>query len=313
MALLQPVSLVFTVRRQEPELVVPTKPTPHESCKERIKALVKALVFYYPFAGRLKEGPNRKLKVDCTGEGVLFVEADADVTLEDFGDSLHPPFPCLDELLSKPPGSNDLLNCPVLQIQLLRDISDNLCCSTFDVLTACIWRCRTIALELGPDEDVRFICIVNARSKFNPPLPLGYYGNVLGYPAAQTTARELSQNPLEFAVKLVKKAKAKVTDEYMKLTADLLVTRGRPNVNTVRSLIVSDLTRVRLREVDFGRGKAEFGGPVNGREIISFYIWKNKEGKEGIAVPVCLPAPVMESFAKEINRMLTDAGKATSA
>ncbi|GMI85442.1 hypothetical protein like AT5G17540 [Hibiscus trionum] len=153
MAQLQPSSLVFVVRRHEPEIVVPAKPTPHE-CKMlsdiddqdghrfqirglhiyrgnagmqgkdpvRVirEALAKALVFYYPFAGRLKEGPNRKLMVDCTGEGVLFIEADADVTLEDFGDSLHPPFPSFMELLCEPPGSNDLLNSPVLQIQVTR-------------------------------------------------------------------------------------------------------------------------------------------------------------------------------------------------
>ncbi|KAE8677347.1 Benzyl alcohol O-benzoyltransferase [Hibiscus syriacus] len=445
MAFLQPASLVFTVRRHEPELIVPAEPTPHE-CKMlsdvddqdghrfqirglhiyrsnasmqgmdpvRVirEALAKALVFYYPFAGRIKEGPNRKLMVDCTGEGVLFIEADADVTLEDFGDSLHPPFPCFNELLCEPLDSNGLLNCPVLQIQVTRLkcggfifahrfnhtmsdavgliqfmstmgeiargavtpsippvwerhllnarnppvvtcehheydhstaamgtimptdnlvhrsfffgptqisalktlVSDNLRCSTFDVLTACIWRCRTKALELGPHEDVRFICIVSARSKLNPPLPLGYYGNVLGYPAAKTTAGKLSQNPLEYAVKLVKEAKAKVTEEYMKSTVDLIASSGRPNVNTVRSIIVSDLTRARFREVDFGWGNAEFGGPANGGDTISFYIpWKNKEGKEGIAVPVCLPAPVMHSFAKEINRMLIGAGEATAA
>ncbi|KAL3573961.1 hypothetical protein D5086_024574 [Populus alba] len=146
-----PSSLVFKVHRREPELIKPAKPTPHEfkllsdiddqeglrfhiplilfyrhnpsmqGNKDPVKvireAIAKTLVFYYPFAGRLREGHNRKLMVECTGEGILFIEADADVTLEQFGDPLQPPFPCLEELLFDVPGSSGVLNCPLLLIQ----------------------------------------------------------------------------------------------------------------------------------------------------------------------------------------------------
>ena len=86
------------------------------------EALSKTLVFYYPFAGRLREGAGRKLGVECTGEGVLFIEADADVTLEQFGDALYPPFPCLEELLFDVPASAGVLNTPLLLIQVFVSI-----------------------------------------------------------------------------------------------------------------------------------------------------------------------------------------------
>ncbi|CAH1417388.1 unnamed protein product [Lactuca virosa] len=149
--MLQPTtSLTFVVRRQAPELIAPAIPTPHElkplsdiDDQEALRyhvpgilmykrdpkmgdtnpasvirdALAKLLVFYYPFAGRLKEAPE-KMVVDCTGEGVLFIEAEADVTLKQFGEVLHPPFPCLEELLYDVPGSGGIVDSPLLLIQV---------------------------------------------------------------------------------------------------------------------------------------------------------------------------------------------------
>ena len=154
------------------------------------------------------------------------------------------------------------------------------------------------------------ICIVNARSKFNPPLPNGYYGNAFAFPVALTTAGKLCENPVGYALELVKKAKAEVTQEYMQSVADLMVSTGRPHFTVVRSYLVSDLTHAGFGEVDVGWGKPVYGGAAKGGVgaipgVASFYIpFKNKSGEQGIVVPICLPAPAMDLFVKELEYML---------
>jgi hypothetical protein len=95
---------------------------PSMSQKDPVKvlkhALSKTLVYFYPGAGRIREGVGRKLMVDCTGEGVMFVEAEADVTLDQFGDALQPPFPCFQEILHDVPGSEYIIDRPIRLIQV---------------------------------------------------------------------------------------------------------------------------------------------------------------------------------------------------
>lgn len=146
-------TLTFKVSRKPPELIAPAHPTPHEfkplsdvddqgglrvhapfvAIYEGIPsmegkdpvgiirlAIAKALVFYYPFAGRLREiAASRKLVVECTAEGVLFIEAEADATVAQFAGLLHPPFPNLDQLLYNVPGSDGIIDCPLILIQVI--------------------------------------------------------------------------------------------------------------------------------------------------------------------------------------------------
>ncbi|KAM1033963.1 hypothetical protein ACFX2A_038276 [Malus domestica] len=436
-------SSVLQVKRLQPELIIPAKPTPRETkflsdiddqegmrfqlpiimcykdnpslnenrnpVKTIREALSRALVYYYPLAGRLREGPDRKLMVDCNGEGILFVEASANVTLEQLGDKILPPCPLLEEFLFNFLGSDGIIGCPLLLVQVTRltcggfilalrlnhtmcdapgflqfltavaemargvihapsilpmwerellfardppritcahheyedviDHSDGSCAysnqsnmvqrsfyfgakemrvlrkqipphlistfSTFDLITACLWKCRTLALKINPKQVVRVSCIVNARGKQNNVrLPLGYYGNAFAFPDAVSKAEPLCKNPLGYALELVKKAKATMNEEYLRSVADLLVLRGRPQYSSTGSnFLVSDITRVGVGDVNFGWGQPIFAGPAKAMDLISFYIQHKNNTEDGILVPMCLPFSAMERFQQELERI----------
>ncbi|KAG8388218.1 hypothetical protein BUALT_Bualt02G0102800 [Buddleja alternifolia] len=50
------------------------------------EALGRALVPFYPMAGRLKRDEDGRIEIDCNAEGVLFVEAESDGFVDDYGD-----------------------------------------------------------------------------------------------------------------------------------------------------------------------------------------------------------------------------------
>uniref|UniRef100_A0A2N9GL91 O-acyltransferase WSD1 C-terminal domain-containing protein n=1 Tax=Fagus sylvatica TaxID=28930 RepID=A0A2N9GL91_FAGSY len=126
-----------------------------------------------------------------------------------------------------------------------------------------------------------------------------------------TTAGELCENPLEYALELVRTAKANVTEEYVRSFIDLVVTKGRPHTTIVQSYVVSNTVRVGLY-MDYGWGKAVYGGlaKIFERPSLSattFYIQvKNSRGEDGIMVPMCLPTLAMERFVKEVHSVLND-------
>lgn len=162
-----------------------------------------------------------------------------------------------------------------------------------------------MAINPNPDEEVHMMFNVNARAKFNPPLPSGYYGNVIAYATAVTTAGKLCSNPLGFALELVHKAKADVTEEYMRSVGDFMVVNGRPHFRVTRTYLVSDERRLGLREIDFG-WEAVYGGAAKGcAGIVSFYRrFRSRQGEEVVAVRICLPPEAMDTFAEKLGNIL---------
>ena len=180
-------------------------------------------------------------------------------------------------------------------------------CTTFEILTACLWKCRTIALEFDPNDVVRLSCSINLRGKQGMQylqVPNGYYGNAFAFPTVLSKAELLCKNPLGYALDLVKKTKAEMSEEYIKSVADLMVIKGRPPYITAGNFFVADTTQVGFSGIDFGWGKPVYGGPSGAIQFISFYArFKNNKGENGVVVPIRLPLPAMERFQLELLKI----------
>ena len=83
------------------------------------KALSDVLVHYYPLAGRLAISLQGKLIVDCTAEGAVFVEAEADRSIDEIGDITKPDPVTLGKLVYDIPGAKNILEIPPLVAQVI--------------------------------------------------------------------------------------------------------------------------------------------------------------------------------------------------
>ncbi|XP_004297519.1 PREDICTED: omega-hydroxypalmitate O-feruloyl transferase-like [Fragaria vesca subsp. vesca] len=361
------------------------------------KALSDVLVHYYPLAGRLSISTEGKLIVDCTGDGAVFVEAEANCEMKEVGD-ITKPDPVTDgKLIYDVPGANNILEIPPLVVQVtkfrcggfvlglsinhcmndgisamqfvnswsetargvplkvlpfldrsilkarnppkiefphhefaqIEDISDttklyeeeemvyrSFCfepekleklkkkamedgvlekCTSFVALSAFVWRARTRALRMVPDQKTKLLFAVDGRSRFEPVIPKGYYGNAIVLTYALCSTGELLENPFSFSVGLVDKAIHMVSDSYMRSVIDYFeVTRARPSL--AATLLITTWSRLDFHTTDFGWGEPVFSGPVGlpEKEVILFL--SHGEDRKSINVFLGMPASAMKVF-----------------
>ncbi|KAH0973422.1 hypothetical protein GBA52_025578 [Prunus armeniaca] len=365
-------------------------------------SLKKVLVYYYPLAGRLTISSEGKLIVDCTGEGAVFVEAEADCRIEDIGDITKPDPETLGKLVYDVPGTKNILELPPLVAQVTKfkcggfalglcmnhcmfdgigamefvnswakiarglpltvppfldrsilkarnpptiehlhqefseiigtsstsnDLSEekmlysSFCfdseklekvkmkaredraldsCTTFEALSAFVWKARTKALKLVPEQQIKLLFAVDGRRKFSPPLPKGYFGNGIVLTNSICQAGDLLEKPLSHAVGLVQDAIKMVTDSYMRSAIDYFeLTRARPSLAS--TLLITTWSRLSFYTTDFGWGEPILSGPVAlpEKEVILFL--SNGTEKKNINVLLGLPASAMKVFQELMN------------
>lgn len=163
-------------------------------------------------------------------------------------------------------------------------------CSTFEIVAAAFWRCRTRAILTTSSDDtasgqlVKFVFFANCRQLLNPPLPKGFYGNCF-FPVTITAPKEsVATASVVEVVKLIQEAKAELPKEFDKyrnsrIKGDLEGQLGDHDHDhdqedpffppmSYDTLFVSEWGRLGFNDVDFGWGPPVNIVPIQGSPII---------------------------------------------
>ncbi|PON94219.1 Transferase [Trema orientale] len=170
--------------------------------------------------------------------------------------------------------------------------------SSFQSLSALVWRSITRARNLPPDQITTCKLAANDRSRLDPPLSENYFGNVLYPIRGTTTAGELLEHDLGWAAQMLHKAVISHNDKEARELLDAWL--QSPQVYQIGlffdpfSLMMGSSPRFNMYGCEFGMGKAlalrsgyanKFSGKVS--------CYPGHEGGGSIDLEMCLPPATM--------------------
>ncbi|KAG6501222.1 acyl transferase 7-like [Zingiber officinale] len=144
-------------------------------------------------------------------------------------------------------------------------------CSSFDVIVAKVWKCRTQVIRLAPDVDVHLCFAMDTRRLLQQVLPTngGYYGNCYYIMKVQAAAGMIAAASIAEIVKLIKDAKRRLPVEYAKWAKGELKEDPYQLTSAYESLLVSDWTRLGFAEIDYGWGPPAHVVPLTNADYIA--------------------------------------------
>ncbi|KAH8501363.1 hypothetical protein Peur_043060 [Populus x canadensis] len=165
--------------------------------------------------------------------------------------------------------------------------------TSYEVLSAHVWRSWARALNLPSNQILKLLFSINIRNRVKPSVPSGYYGNAFVLGCAQTTVKDLAEKGLGYAAMLIKRAKERVDNEYVRSVVES-VSQSRACPDSVGVLIMSQWSRLGLERVDFGIGKPVHVGPIcSDRYCLVLPVYNQPDAVE---VTVAVPASVVDKF-----------------
>ncbi|XP_078153994.1 acyl transferase 5-like [Carex rostrata] len=182
--------------------------------------------------------------------------------------------------LSGPPPSFTALNLVTSVIEISHDNMINRIknkftaetankCSSFDVVSAMIFKSRAKAIKLADTAEVVFVFVTSTRHLLHGILPSveGYYGNCLYTCWISKTTGEINNASLVDVITLIKDAKDARSTKFV----DWMNSGSNTFYNLPMDysmVIVSDWRWVGFNEVDYGWGKPKYVFPLENDENI---------------------------------------------
>ncbi|KAF2295313.1 hypothetical protein GH714_032551 [Hevea brasiliensis] len=140
--------------------------------------------------------------------------------------------------------------------------------SSLQAILGRLWQSIIRTRNLDADQEIYCRILVNMRQRLQPPLPEEYFGNVVLFGAAKTTAGELLKNGLGFAALQINKMVAQQTDGEVRKNLENWVKRpilSKLSAAASNALIVASSPRFNVFGNNFGWGRpvAVRGGAGN--------------------------------------------------
>ncbi|KAM3379657.1 hypothetical protein P3S68_012071 [Capsicum galapagoense] len=178
---------------------------------------------------------------------------------------IHLPLKLDDEkLLEIPPLMERIFHLSKESICKLKDKAnsemDVKSISSLQAFLAHLWRSVTRCRKLDDEKEVVISIIIGARTRLNPPLPEGYFGNAVHIKKVKIIAGELLKNGLGWAaMQMNKMVVSQNSEEVMKFYKEwvenpLIFCKGSVLVGNTR-LGISSSPRYNIYGTDFGWGK----------------------------------------------------------
>ncbi|KAE8658129.1 Shikimate O-hydroxycinnamoyltransferase [Hibiscus syriacus] len=205
------------------------------------------------------------------------------------------------------PSTVSLFKITAEQVKALKDkvneTSGKTKYSTYSILTAHIWRCATKARDLVQDQELKLTIPIDGRNRLHPPLPPGYFGNVIFHAAPVALAGEIQSESFFDTVNRIHEILRGINDEYLRSGIDLIETTAdvesvRRGSKTMRcpNLSINSWMWLPIHDADFGWGRPVFMRPANIVHEGKSYILPSSTGDGSLTLVIRLETSHMKHF-----------------